>query len=239
MPRNALRPDAGHVFSALCPLRQLAHQPDFRTAARLWSRVSARVIVVAMCNDFGNRIPYSDYLAAFSETRIPVRWPSAAPNLQPRDDIWPTEPAPIVRRLEDGSFEFSVLRWGFPPAKPKGPPIINFRSEGRRFPVGRCLVPASHFFEFTGKKSPKAKWKFTKAGEEWFCFAGLWRPMPDSGAAFTLLTTTPGPDVEPIHNRQMIVLEREDWGGWLNLSKPEAALLQPLPAGSLQVEQVR
>ena len=135
MPRNALRPDAGHVFSALCPLRQLAHQPDFRTAARLWSRVSARVIVVAMCNDFGNRIPYSDYLAAFSETRIPVRWPSAAPNLQPRDDIWPTEPAPIVRRLEDGSFEFSVLRWGFPPAKPKGPPIINFRSE--------CTAPGS------------------------------------------------------------------------------------------------
>jgi hypothetical protein len=46
---------------------------------------------VAMCNDFGNRIPYSDYLAAFSETRIPIRWPSAAPNLEPRDDIWPTE----------------------------------------------------------------------------------------------------------------------------------------------------
>src|SRR5437870_8466454 len=25
-----------------------------------------------MCNDFGNHIPYSDYLAAFSQTRIPV-----------------------------------------------------------------------------------------------------------------------------------------------------------------------
>ena len=145
----------------------------------------------------------------------------------------------LLLELEDGSFEFSVLRWGFPPAKPKGPPIINFRSEGRRFPVGRCLVPASHFFEFTGKKSPKSKWKFTKAGEEWFCFAGLWRPMPDGGGAFTLLTTAPGPDVAPIHERQMIVLEREDWGAWLNLSKPEAALLEPLPAGSLQAEQVR
>jgi len=40
-----------------------------------------------MCNDFGNHIPYSDYLAAFSQTRIPVRWPKAAPNLQPREDI--------------------------------------------------------------------------------------------------------------------------------------------------------
>jgi GNAT superfamily N-acetyltransferase len=40
-----------------------------------------------MCNDFGNHIPYSDYLAAFSQTLIPVKWPNAAPNLEPRDDI--------------------------------------------------------------------------------------------------------------------------------------------------------
>jgi putative SOS response-associated peptidase YedK len=76
----------------------------------------------------------------------------------------------------------------------------HFRSEGRRFPVGRCLVPASHFYEFTDAKSPKVKWKFKKADEDWFCFAGLWRPMPDgSGEAFTILTTEPGPDVAPIH----------------------------------------
>jgi putative SOS response-associated peptidase YedK len=129
---------------------------------------------------------------------------------------------------------------GLPPAKPKGPPIINFRSEKRHFPAGRCLVPASHFYEFTGAKSPKAKWKFTKSGEDWFCFAGLWRPMPDgSGEAFTLLTVEPGPDVAPIHNRQMVVLERADWLAWLDLARPEAELLRALPAGSLSVEQVR
>ena len=101
-------------------------------------------------------------------------------------------------------------------------------------------MPASHFFEFTGKKSPKSKWKFTKAGEEWFCFAGLWRPMPNgAGDVFTLLTTPPGPNVAPIHDRQMVVLEREDWDAWLSLSKPEPALLHPLPAGALHVEQVR
>ena len=91
-----------------------------------------------MCNDFGNNIPYSDYLAAFSETRIPVKWPNAAPNLEPRGDIWPTERAPIIRRLQDGTNEFSELRWGFPSARLKGPPVINFRSEGRRFP-GRSV----------------------------------------------------------------------------------------------------
>lgn len=71
-------------------------------------------------------------------------------------------------------------------------PVIDFRSEGRRFPVGRCLIPASHFFEFTSSKSPEPKWKFTKAREDRFCFAGLWRPIPDgTGEAFTLLMPEP------------------------------------------------
>ena len=191
-----------------------------------------------MCNDFGNHIPYSDYLAASNQTRIPVRWPKAAPNLEPREDIWPTDKAPVIRRLDDGN-EFAELRWGFPPARPKGAPIINFRSERRRFPVGRCLIPASHFFEFTGTKSPKQRWKFTKAGEDWFCFAGLWRPMPDGGEAFTLLTTAPGPDVAPIHDRQMVVLNRSEWSAWLEQTGNEGDLLRPLPAGSLHVEQIR
>ena len=191
-----------------------------------------------MCNDYGNDIPYSAYLEAFSETRVKVRFPRAAPNLQPREDIWPTDTAPVIRQVEDG-FEFAQLRWGFPPARPKGAPIINFRSENRRFPKGRCLVPASHFFEFAGSKSPKSKWKFTKTGDEWFCLAGIWRPLPDGGDAFTLLTTEPGPDVAPIHNRQVIVLERANWRAWLGLERPEAELLRPLPPGSLAVEQVR
>ena len=118
-----------------------------------------------MCNDFGNNVSYSEYLTAFSHTRIRVKWPAAAPNLEPRDDIWPTDAAPVIRRLEDGENGFAVLRWGFPPAKPKGAPIINFRSEGRRFPAGCRLVPASHFYEFTGAKSPKSKWKSAKTGE--------------------------------------------------------------------------
>ena len=192
-----------------------------------------------MCNDFGNRVPYSAYVEVFSQTRLPLIVPKAVPNLEPRDDIWLTETAPVLR-LAEGGVELVQLRWGFAPERPKGAPVINFHSEGRRFPNGRCLVPTSHFYEFTGAKSPKSKWRLTKAGEDWSCFAGLWRPgsaeMPD---AFTLLTTAPGPDVAPIHNRQMVVLERRDWLAWLELTRPESELLHPLPAGSLTVEQVR
>jgi hypothetical protein len=73
---------------------------------------------LGMCNDFGNRIPYSDYLAAFSQIRVPVRFAAAVPNLEPREDIWPTDKAPVIRPLEDGTNEFTELRWGFPPSRP-------------------------------------------------------------------------------------------------------------------------
>jgi putative SOS response-associated peptidase YedK len=192
-----------------------------------------------MCNDYGNRVPDDAYLEAFSELKVPFVRPRDAPNLEPRDDIWPTEIGPVIRRAGDG-VELAQLKWGLDPGRPKAPPVINFRSEGRRFANGRCLVPASHFFEFTGARSPKSKWRFTMVGAEWFCFAGLWRPSSgDAADAFTILTTAPGPDVAPIHNRQVVVLAEADWMAWLDLTKPESELLKPLPAGSLRVEQVR
>jgi SOS response associated peptidase (SRAP) len=61
----------------------------------------------------------------------------------------------------------------------------------------------------------------------------------EGGEAFTLLTTAPGPDVAPIHDRQMVVLNRSEWSAWLELVGNEADLLRPLSAGSLCLEQVR
>ena len=29
-----------------------------------------------MCNDFGNRVPYDEYLRAFSQIKAPVRFPT-------------------------------------------------------------------------------------------------------------------------------------------------------------------
>ena len=191
-----------------------------------------------MCNDYGNRVPYSAYLEAFSQLKIRLFAAGGPPNLEPRDDIWPTDVAPIIRS-SDGGAELIQLRWGFPPGRPKGPPVINMRSDGRRFPHGRCLVPASHFYEFTGKRSPKDKWRFTKVGEEWFCIAGIWRPVKEGAAAFTMLTCEPGPDVAPIHNRQVVVLDRSQWADWLQPTSPEKELLRPSAAGTLMVEKIQ
>lgn len=193
-----------------------------------------------MCNDFGNHVAYAEFWEALRKASLPIKAPLGPPNLEPRSDIWPTETAPIFRRYDDG-VQLASFRWGFPPSSPKGRVVINFRSEGRSFAKSRrCLVPASHFFEFKGKRPPKEKYRFTLAGEPWFCFAGLWRPAANEcPESFTLLTTAPGPDVEPIHDRQMVVLRREQWKDWLDLTAPESELLAPLPSGSLTVERVR
>ena len=75
---------------------------------------------------------YDAYRQAFSQIRVPVRFPASPPNLEPRDDIWPTDKGPVIRRLEDGSNEFTELRWGFPPGHIQG---IWFRVPSR---ILRC-----------------------------------------------------------------------------------------------------
>lgn len=102
----------------------------------------------------------------------------------------------------------------------------------------RCLLV--HITEFTGKKYPKTKHRFTLAGAPFLAIAGLWREAQGNHpVSFTMLTTSPGPDIEPYHDRQVVVLQPRDWAAWLYLTKPQAELLQPLPAGSLEVETVR
>ena len=182
-----------------------------------------------MCNEFRFKLPLDRIVEEFSQLHLPVHWAGGAPNLEPRDSIRPTDPAVVLTGAGDG-VELKQLRWGF--ARPKGGPLINFRSDDRRFPTGRCLVPADGFYEFTGEKAPKSKWLFTAADRELFCIAGFVRDE-----RFTMLTMEPGPDIAPYHNRQIVILPRSQWAEWLGPS-PEARI-PALPAGSLAVQQIR
>ena len=138
-----------------------------------------------------------------------------------------------------------MRRWSW--LGPTCKPVYNFRSEGRRFGPERCLIVADGFFEFTDppaiedapKHRPKSKWLFTMPGAPFFCIAGIWRTHAEVGEAFTMLTTEPGPDVAPYHNRQVVVLGPQDWARWLNPEVPAADVLGPAPVGTLAVQQVR
>ena len=187
-----------------------------------------------MCNDYGIDIPFRLFVQAFEELGMPLDVSAGIPNLEPRDEIWPTERAPVIRVGEAGP-RMDMLTWGLPPSRPKAPVVINMRAEGRRFERGRCLIPASHFYEFTGAKSPKTRWRFTKTGEDWFCIAGI--TGGEGGGAFSMLTVPPGPDVAPIHNRQVVVLKRSDWRTWLEGGASATPLLGASPAGTFGVAE--
>ena len=121
----------------------------------------------------------------------------------------------------------------------------GWRGEGREFgngaTDGRCLIVADGFYEYAepegggGKGRKRDRWLFTRRGEDFFCIAGIWRSDAKVGEACTMLTAEPGPGVAPYHGRQIVVIERTDWGRWLDASAPAAALLQPSPAGTFEV----
>ncbi|WP_166041621.1 SOS response-associated peptidase [Sphingosinicella sp. YJ22] len=196
-----------------------------------------------MCNEVRRAVALGQIHDEFSELRIPLRFPEGLPNLAPLDSIRITDPTAIVRSGAEGT-ELVMRRWSWP--GPNKKPVYNYRSEGREFANsttgGRCLIPVDGFYEFTAPADPKArrkhKWLFTRPGAPFFCIAGLWRTSGDVGEAFTMLTTEPGPDVAPYHGRQVAVLDRGDWGAWLDASVPARELIRPLPAGTLAVEQI-
>ena len=192
-----------------------------------------------MCNLYTQSKSVDEVARLFRELQMPLVFPEGAPNLGPRD-IAITDPGVIVRAAADAphAYELLVRRWSWP--APNGKPVYNFRSDGREFPSGRCLVIADGFYEFTAPADPKQKrkdrWLFTFPDGAMLGIAGLLRTAPEIGEAFTMLTTEPGPDIAPYHNRQIAVLQPEDWRSWLDPEVPAADLLQPLPEGTLKVE---
>lgn len=171
----------------------------------------------------------------FADVQVPLTFPEGVPNLEPAD-IHITDRAPVVRWSEDHA-ELVVRRWSWP--GPGGKPVFNMRSDGRNFPKDRCLVPLDGFYEYTRPDDPKQKrkdcWLFRPAEGKQFAIAGLLRPHPELGEAFTLLTCPPGPDVETYHNRQIALLRPDQWREWLDGSARSLDLLGPTPAGALEV----
>ena len=197
-----------------------------------------------MCNDYRLLTDVATIMEGFAELGIAIDAPEGIPNVAPRNDVKITDVAPIVRAAEDGDAQSKAAlvqrRWSWP--GPNGKPVYNFRSDGRAFGSGRCLIVTDGFYEFTtpddAAKKRKDKWLFTLRDEPWFCIAGLWRRHDVVGEAFTMLTMPPGPDIAPYHDRQVAILRRADWAAWLNPQVPARDVLTPLPAGQLAVEQV-
>ncbi len=192
-----------------------------------------------MCNLYTQSKSVDEVARLFRDLQMPLVFPEGAPNLTPRD-IAITDPGVVVRAVSNApdAYELVVRRWSWP--APNGKPVYNFRSDGREFSSGRCLIIADGFYEFTAPSDPKQKrkdrWLFTFPDGAMLGIAGLVRTTTDVGEAFTMLTTEPGPDIAPYHNRQVAVLQASDWRAWLNPAVPARDLLSTPPPGTLKVQ---
>jgi len=173
-----------------------------------------------MCNDYEQHIRYAEYCKMMQALDLGISDHQGEADLPRADDIQIGEQGPVVR-ANGNVVELAQMTFGFPP-KGRGAPVFNFRSEGRDFSCSqRCLVLASAFFEFTGKKYPKAKHRFTLTDSPMMAIAGLWRDgNGNQPPSFLMLRTTPGPDVAPIHDRQVVVLAPRRWADRIYLSGP-------------------
>jgi putative SOS response-associated peptidase YedK len=189
-----------------------------------------------MCNDYEQHPRYAEYKAVMQELALQVASHQTEMDLPTRDDIRIGDPGPAMRAVANSTVELVSMTFGFPPREKCGP-VFNFRWEGRPFADNRrCMILPPRSSSSRARHPPSTA-SHRRGPRSWHRRA-MARRSGNHAPAFTMLTTEPGPDVAAAHNRQIVVLRREGRRHWLDLSKPEAELLRPLPEGSLDVQLV-
>lgn len=192
-----------------------------------------------MCGRYTESRPLSEILERFQADPDQLQL-----DLQPRYNLAPTQPAPIVREV-NGHRQLSLLQWGLVPSWSKdtaiGSRLINARVEtvGEKpsfraaYRKRHCLVVADGFYEWQRLESGKQPWRFTLKDGGLFAFAGLWEHWQQDGQTletFTILTTDANDLVGRVHNRMPVILHPDQEAPWLALEKTD---LSPLPADSM------
>lgn len=198
-------------------------------------------------------------IARIFDAAVPEPEAAMLAELGPRYNVAPTQPLAVVLQREEGRF-VELHRWGLVPAWSKsvgqqGARLINARAETvadspayrNSFLRRRCLVPADGFYEWQkppGGKGPKAPHWIHLPDQRPFAMAGLWErwgPKDDPLLTYTILTTRAGPDVQPYHPRQPVLLPRDAWDAWLARDTAPGVLMEmlaPPPAGTLDARRV-
>ena len=138
----------------------------------------------------------------------------------------------------DGERTLDRYRWGLLPSWAKDPSIANrlFNARGETvaekpsfrsaFAKRPCVVPVDGFYEWDHRPGQhRQPHFFTRTDGEPLLFAGLyefWRDpsLPADAASLqtcTIITTTPNADMDELHDRMPVVLERADVEPWIDV----------------------
>lgn len=162
----------------------------------------------------------------------------------PRFNIAPTQEAPIVTPDAEAGRAWKMARWGLLPhwADPSTfkATLINARSESAAdkpsfrdaFKKGRCVVPASGFFEWRQEEDgPKQPYFIRRRDGDPLLLAGLSSynvKGPEPIRSYAILTSRPNLLMEVLHDRQPVILTPEQVADWLDPSARSHEQLAPL-----------
>lgn len=179
------------------------------------------------------------------------------PALEPRYNISPTQPVPVVRWDHRGVASLDMLRWGLIPRWARDPAIgnrmINARAETvsqkpafrDAFARRRCLILASGFYEWGETPAGKRPFFVTRSDQGIMPFAGLWerwRSGTDPALeSCVIITTAASPALAEVHDRMPVILPPDAQTTWLTEgTRPEdlLALLDSVGEGQFEIRPV-
>jgi len=180
---------------------------------------------------------------------IPAHLPAG--EYAPRYNIAPTTTIDVVVPHEAGR-DLLSMRWGLIPSwwkktAKETPSTFNARAETvaskpmfrAAFKRGRCLVPASGYYEWKPTPSGKQPYYISATDSSVLSMAGLWEQWPniETGECVhscTIIVTSANSLTRAIHDRMPVLIEPKDFGSWLS-GESGTELLRPAPDDNLRL----
>ena len=146
-------------------------------------------------------------------------------------NIPPGQKILTVVQLDDGSYKAVYLYWGLIPhwAKERkmSSHLINARAEtlsGKpafksAYRQRRCIIPATGFYEWQKLEQGKQAYSIHHEEQQLFAFAGLWEYWEhDTETIYscTIITTAANELMQSIHDRMPVILDKQNYGQWLD-----------------------
>ncbi len=163
-------------------------------------------------------------------------------NIPANYNMAPTQHSVVITDEHPELLQF--YKWGLIPYWAKdekiGSRMINARSEGIedkpsfRAPVRRrrCLVIADSFYEWKKQGNRKMPYRILLDSDQLMVMAGIWEVWSKGVSpvrSFSIITTSPNKEMEPIHNRMPVIFPYSDqWTTWLDEELPLPEVLEML-----------
>lgn len=179
------------------------------------------------------------------------------PNLEikPNYNVAPTQIMPVITLSENGAPQLELMKWGIPRILGKDlvKELINTRADKafggfwrKTVSHRRCLVPSNGFYEWTGPAGSKTPYFIHPKDQSLFAFAGIWDNWKsDDGheiRTYSIMTTEPNAEMRSIHNREPVMLHKDDEELWLNAASDDEStlerLLYPYEDNGLEIYEV-